>query len=135
MSEWNPNLPEVPMPKKNKANRHRKAKRPPKKRGRKRIVHPFDKTPLGYSFRLYAPLEYEMVMEASGDAPPNPDFIEEIGYASANPYFRMRPFRRLLIRYRKEGCACGIKRIVRKRMSVEIKEQALKTRMRRMYGR
>lgn len=134
MSEWNPNLPEVPMPRKNKASKHKKPKQPPKKRGRKRLIRPFERTPLGFNFKLSAPLEYDMVMTVSGSAPPDPDLIEEIGYASENPYFRTRPFRRLLIKYRKDGCACGCEHVNNRKMTVERKEKSLKLRMHRLYG-
>ena len=101
MSDWNPNLPDVELPKRKK--RKRKARPKPKKRGRRRIKRAFSETTLGRSLRLNAPLEYDLITHAS-DLEPEADFIESVAYSSLNPYFKGALFRRLLIKYRQNGC-------------------------------
>ncbi len=100
----NPNLPmvELPKPKKKKpVKSHPKQK----KRGRKKILRTFEETTLGYNIKLRAPLEYDLIMNYSGTGEvPDADLIEAIGYASLNPFFRTITFRKLLIKYRQNGC-------------------------------
>ena len=128
MTEWNPNLPEVTnLP---KVNKPKKYKRPPKKRGRKKLIRPFELVAFGRSLLLHAPLEYDMIMMATGGEAPSPDFVEEIGYSSLNPYFRSPIFRRLLIQYRKNGCT---QEEPSKPPTPEMKLRAMQRRRRRMY--
>lgn len=100
----NPNLPPVEIPvyrKKKKSN----PKPKPKKRGRKKILRAFEETTLGYNLKLRAPLEFDLIMEFSGAGEePEADLIEAIGYASLSPFFRTITFRKLLIKYRQNGC-------------------------------
>lgn len=82
-----------------------KSKPKQKKRGRKRILRAFEETTIGYNIKLRAPLEYDLIMNFSGAGEqPEADLIEAIGYASLNPYFRTTSFRKLLIKYRQNGC-------------------------------
>ena len=100
----NPNLPmvELPKPKKKKKAKPRPK---PKKRGRKKILRAFEETTLGYNIKLRAPLEYDLIMNYSGTGEvPDADLIEAIGYASLNTFFRTVTFRKLLIKYRQNGC-------------------------------
>lgn len=61
--------------------------------------------PLGYSLRLNAPLEFDLIMQTVGiNGAPDADLIEAISYSSKNPYFRTEDFRRVLILYRNDGC-------------------------------
>lgn len=44
-------------------------------------------------------------MQVTGSSgKPNADLIESVSYSSSNPFFRTEKFRRMLIRYRIEGC-------------------------------
>ena len=130
MTEWNPNLPEVKtLPKQNKPRK--KPKRPPKKRGRKKLIRPFEVIAFGRSLMLHAPLEYDMIMAATGGEPPDPDFVEHISYSSINPYFRSPIFRRLLIQYRKNGCT---QEEPSKPPTPEMKMRAMQRRRQQMYG-
>ncbi len=129
MTEWNPNLPEVPLPKQNKLPKKRK--RPPKKRGRKRLIRPFESIGLGRSLMLHAPMEYDMIMAATGGEPPEPDLIEHISYSSINPYFQSSVFRRLLIAYRKNGCT---QENPSKPPTPEMIKRAMQRRRRQIYG-
>lgn len=133
MSEWNPHLPEVPLPKVNKRKRKKKkpAKPPQKKRGRKKQSRSFESTYFGRSFMLHAPLEYEMIMTATGGDPPDPDFIETVSYSSLNPYFKSKLFRRYLIQYREKGCSSSRKA---PSPTPEMKLRALQARRKQMYG-
>lgn len=131
MSEWNPNLPEVELPKKNKPHRKWKPKRQPKKRGRKKLIRAFEATTFGSSLKLNAPLEYDMIMEITVNGAPDADLIEQISYASMNPYFRGKIFRRLLIQYRQNGCT-QLRPVLPP--SPEKKMRALNQRRRQMYG-
>lgn len=80
----------------------------PKKLGRKRIKRQFDETRVGYFLKLEAPLEYNLIMEVSGNvSAPSADLIEAIGYASLNLLFKKPKFRRALIEYRKSGLYAG----------------------------
>ncbi len=100
----NPNLPLVNLPKSTKQKKS-KSKPKQKKRGRKRILRAFEETTIGYNIKLRAPLEYDLIMNFSGAGEqPEADLIEAIGYASLNPYFRTTSFRKLLIKYRQNGC-------------------------------
>lgn len=53
---------------------------------------------------LHAPLEYDMIMETTGDRAPEADFVEAVSYSSTNPYFQTKIFHRLLLQYRCNGC-------------------------------
>lgn len=53
---------------------------------------------------MEAPLEYSLIVEASGKSDPHPDLIEAIGYGSINPLFKKPKFRKALIEYRTLGC-------------------------------
>lgn len=100
----NPNLPLVDLPKPKKKKKP-KPKPKLKKRGRKKILRAFEETTIGYNIKLRAPLEYDLIMNFSGAGEqPEADLIEAIGYASLNPYFRTTTFRKLLIKYRQNGC-------------------------------
>lgn len=102
MAQFNPY---VPPKKEKKRGRKPKPKPQPKKVGRKRIKRKFDEVPLGYSLRLNAPLEFDLVMQVVGlNGTPEADLVEAISYSSKNPYFRSEDFRRRLILYRNEGC-------------------------------
>lgn len=105
MSEWNnPNLP--------LSQNTRTAK---KQKGRKRVrrvpcnqnaVVPkrkFSDTSIAYYLKLYAPVEYDLIIE-SGGVEPTADFIESVSYSSINPFFKSIAFRQQLIQYRKRGC-------------------------------
>lgn len=82
--------------------------KPRKKLGRKRIKRQFDETRVGYFLKLEAPLEYNLIMEVSGNvSAPSADLIEAIGYASLNLLFKKPKFRRALIEYRKSGLYAG----------------------------
>ena len=90
------------------ARKHRPG-RPRKVRQRKtfrdrRKKHEFYETRVGYFLALEAPLEYKLIVEASGNCEPHPDLIEQIGYSSLNPLFKKPKFRRALIEYRQLGC-------------------------------
>ena len=131
MSEWNPNLPEVALPKTNKPKRKKKSKQLPKKRGRKKLIRQFKSTFFGRSLMLNAPLEYDMIMAATGGAPPDADFIEQVSYSSTNPYFKTRIFRRYLIQYRQNGSTAD------RRLpppTPEMVMRALNNRRQRLYG-
>lgn len=85
-----------------------KKSKPRKKLGRKRIKRQFDETRVGYFLKLEAPLEYNLIMEVSGNvSAPSADLIEAIGYASLNLLFKKPKFRRALIEYRKNGLYAG----------------------------
>lgn len=85
-----------------------KKSKPRKKLGRKRIKRQFDETRVGYFLKLEAPLEYNLIMEVSGNvSAPSADLIEAIGYASLNLLFKKPKFRRALIEYRKSGLYAG----------------------------
>ena len=131
MSEWNPNLAEVELPKKKKPNRKWKPKRQTKERGRKKLIRAFETTTFGNSLKLNAPLEYDMIMEVTVNGAPDADLIEQISYASMNPYFRGKIFRRLLIQYRQNGCT-QLRPLPPP--SPEKKMRALNKRRRQMYG-
>lgn len=106
MNEWNPNLPEVPLPRKNRP-KWKKPKPKPKRRGRKKLVRPFELTYLGEGLKLYAPLEYEIIMAATGGKAPEADFVEQVSYSSTNLYFKTQDFRQSLMLYRELGCVTG----------------------------
>lgn len=90
--------------------------RKPKKRGRKRkrrirktsgpkpAHRAFYEVRLGYFIQHEAPLEYNIIMEVSGNSDPTPDLVEAIGYASLNPLFRKSKYRKALMEYREKGC-------------------------------
>ena len=93
--------------KKRKVGRPRKV-RTPKKVGRKRIKREFSETKVGHYLKHEAPLEYELILDASGaSSAPTADLIEAIGYASINLLFRKPKFRVALIEYRKYGLYSG----------------------------
>ena len=129
MEEWNPNLPTVQIKTVSK-RRNRVKKHKPKKRGRKRIKRRFESTTLGNSIRLHAPLEYDMIVAVS-DSEPDADIIEQISYSSINPYFKTTIFRKLLIKYRQNGC---YQRVPTPPPSPETKMRALQIRRKRLYG-
>lgn len=131
MSEWNPNLPAVDAPKPKRPHRKKKPKRPPKRRGRKKLIRSFESTTFGRSLQLHAPLEYNMIMEATGGDPPEAEFVEQVSYSSMNPYFRTKIFRRLLIKYRQNGCT-QLRPLPPP--SVDMKIRALQARRKQMYG-
>ena len=61
-----------------------------------------------YFLKLEDPLEYNLIMEVSGNvSAPSADLIEAIGYASLNLLFKKPKFRRALIEYRKSGLYAG----------------------------
>ncbi len=94
--------------KQQKAQSKPKRKKPRRKVGRKRIKRQFDETRVGYFLKLEAPLEYNLIMEVSGNvSAPSADLIEAIGYASLNLLFKKPKFRRALIEYRKSGLYAG----------------------------
>ena len=94
--------------KQQKAQSKPKRKKPRRKVGRKRIKRQFEETRVGYFLRLEAPLEYNLIMEVSGNvSAPSADLIEAIGYASLNLLFKKPKFRRALIEYRKSGLYAG----------------------------
>lgn len=82
----------------------KKPKRRKKRRKRRWMLRKFSETKLGYFIMHEAPLEYGLILEASGNCIPNVDFIEALSYSSMNPLFRKPKFRRALIEYRKNGC-------------------------------
>lgn len=97
--------PYVPKKRRKKPGPKPKPKPPLKKRGRKRIKRRFDEVQIGYHTRLQAPLEYDLIMQVVGpNGTPDADLVEAISYSSANPFFKTEEFRRMLIRYRKDGC-------------------------------
>jgi hypothetical protein len=49
------------------------------------------------------PLEYRLILEASGDIAPSPDLIEAVSYASLNPFFKTEKFWLALREYRNSG--------------------------------
>ena len=83
-------------------------KKPRKKSGRKKIKRLFEETRVGFILKYEAPLEFDLLIEASGlkGAPPA-DLIEAVGYASINEIFKTPEFRRALLLYRKTGLYCG----------------------------
>lgn len=100
----NPNLPLVELSKP-KRKKNPKSRPKQKKCGRKKIPRIFEETTLGYNIKLRAPLEYDLIMNYSGTGDvPDADLIEAIGYASLNTFFRTITFRKLLIKYRQNGC-------------------------------
>lgn len=123
---WNPNLPEVEVPKR----KTKKKTKLPKKRGRKKLIRPFESITLGRGLMLNAPLEYSIIMEATGDIAPDADFIEQISYSSPNPYFQSSIFRRALIKYRKNGCT---QRNAEKPLTAKEKLRASQRRRQTMY--
>lgn len=94
-------------PKKKKIGRPRKRKIP-KKRGAKRKKRKFEETTIGFLILHEAPLEYALIQETLNGNVPDPDFIEEIGYASLNPLFKKNKFRRALKLYRETGLYSGV---------------------------
>ncbi len=78
---------------------------------------------MALELRLNAPLEYDFILE-SGGYEPLPEFIEQIGYASFNPYFRSIRFRKALMKYRERGCRQWKKapppssKLIRERMQI-----------------
>lgn len=81
-----------------------KIKRRKKRRPRKRKRLPFAETPVGKYLRNMTPLEYRFLTEHLPPMlMPNPDTIEQLGYSSGNPAFRLPYFRRLLMDYRTNG--------------------------------
>ena len=127
MSEWNPNLPPAPPMRK----RPQKPVPYREKQVRKKPYHPFERTYLGRSLKLYAPLEFDMLMAVAGAMPPNADFIEQLSYSSRNPYFKTKLFRRHLIGYRQTGCRAEH---LAPLPTPKQKMEALRIRKRQMYG-
>lgn len=98
----NPNLPLIPAWNREvQTKKKSKRKRPQSKRSAPRVR--FSETYIALELRLNAPLEYGFILEAGGYEP-LPEFIEQIGYASLNPYFKSVRFRKALMVYRKQGC-------------------------------
>ena len=62
----------------------------------------FNETHIGYLLEHITPLEYRLILEAGGVAPP-PDLIEALSYSSLDPFFRTDEFRQALMEYRKTG--------------------------------
>ena len=89
---------------KHRPGRPRKRKKPKKTFKDRRKHKPFYTTRVGYFLQSEAPLEYQLIVDASGNQDPLPDLIEQIGYGSLNPLFKKPKFRRALIEYRKWGC-------------------------------
>lgn len=98
---------ELSEPLKPKRGRPRK-KKIKKKRGAPRKKRKFEETPIGFLLSHEAPLEYMLITEALGGSSPDADFIEEIGYASKNPFFKKPKFRKALKAYREHGLYCGV---------------------------
>lgn len=117
----NPNLPLIPVRKKMVQIKRNKNKKLQQKRSAPKIR--FSETNIALELRLNAPLEYDFIVE-SGGYEPLPEFIEQIGYTSLNPYFRSVRFRKALMIYRKQGCRQWRKapapspQLIRKRMQV-----------------
>ena len=118
----NPNLPLIPLRKqKVQKKKKSKSKKPQPKRSAPKVK--FSETDIALELRLNAPLEYDFIIEAGGYEP-LPEFIERIGYASLNPYFRSVRFRKALMTYRKQGCRQWRKapapspQLIRERMQV-----------------
>lgn len=63
----------------------------------------FNETVIGYHLQHAAPLEYSLILEASGACVPKPELIEAVAYASLNPFFRTAKFHTCLKMYRKFG--------------------------------
>lgn len=63
----------------------------------------FNCTTLGYHLEHAAPLEYSLILEASGAYAPKPELIEAVAYASINPFFKTVKFNKCLRAYRKFG--------------------------------
>lgn len=74
-----------------------------KKVGRKKIKRSFPETFIGFVLAHRTPLEYRLILEASGDSAPSADLIEAVSYASLDPYFRSAEFRKALLSYRRTG--------------------------------
>lgn len=74
-----------------------------KKPGRKKKRRSFTETRVGYFLSRITPLEYRILLEASGDFAPSADLIERVAYASLHPFFKTPKFRKALIEYRKTG--------------------------------
>ncbi|MDD6104120.1 MAG: hypothetical protein PUB73_05890 [Bacteroidales bacterium] len=78
--------------------------RPRKKRkGKKRTKRNFNETRIGFLLEHQTPLEYRILLEASGVLAPTADLIETISYASLDPFFRTDEFRQALMEYRQVG--------------------------------
>lgn len=74
----------------------------PRRVGRpRRMSRRFDETQLGYHMKRAAPLEYSLILEASGIRAPKPELVEAIAYASMNPFFKTVKFNTCLRMYRK----------------------------------
>ena len=105
MNEWsNPNLPLSQNQSIQKKRKSRKKTR--KKPCNQKAVVPkrkFSDTSIAYYLKLYAPVEYDLIVE-SGGVEPTADFIESVSYSSINPFFKSMTFRQQLILYRKRGC-------------------------------
>lgn len=90
------------------AKKHRPGR--PRKRKKKKTFkdrrqkNEFIETRVGYFLKLEAPLEYDLILQVSGNNDPHPDLIEMIGYGSMNPLFKKPKFRKALIEYRSVGC-------------------------------
>lgn len=118
----NPNLPLIPLRK----QKVQKKKKPKSKKSQQKRSAPrvrFSETDIALELRLNAPLEYDFIVESGGHEP-LPEFIEQIGYTSLNPYFRSIRFRKALMIYRKQGCRQWRKapapspQLIRERMQV-----------------
>ncbi len=72
-------------------------------RGRKKKRRSFLETRIGFLLAHKTPLEYRLLIEASGVSAPNADLIEAISYVSLDPFFKTTTFRWALIEYRKSG--------------------------------
>ena len=62
----------------------------------------FDQTRIGYLMKHITPLEYRLILEAGGAAPPI-ELIESLSYCSLDPFFKTTEFRKALIEYRRVG--------------------------------
>jgi hypothetical protein len=125
----NPNLPLIPLRRqKVKTKKKHKSKKPQQKRSAPRVR--FSETDIALELRLNAPLEYDFIIEAGGYEP-LPEFIEQIGYTSLNPYFKSVRFRKTLMTYRKQGCRQWRKtsppssQMIRERMRVRKKKMRI----------
>ena len=75
-----------------------------RKAGRKAKRKEFEDTRLGRLLLFRAPIEFALIVDScKGVVKPSADLIEQVGYASPNPFFKTPRFRLALIDYRKRG--------------------------------
>lgn len=127
----NPNLPLIPLRRQKEKKKKHKSKKCQKRqvqRSEPRLR--FSETDIALELRLNAPLEYDFILE-SGGYEPLPEFIEQVGYTSLNPYFKSVRFRKALLVYRKQGCRQRKKaptpsfQLIRERMKIRKKRMKI----------